>query len=46
MISLWRFKLVLKIDNTKLRIEQRELHHPALLVEVAAFGVPFELLSR
>jgi hypothetical protein len=24
MISLWRFKLVLKIDNTKLRMEQRE----------------------
>jgi len=40
MISLWRFKLVLKINNIKLTMERRELHLPALLVEVAAFGMP------
>ncbi len=40
MISLWRFKLVLKIDDTKLMMEQRELHPPALPLEVAAFGMP------
>jgi len=46
MISLWRFKLVLKIDDTKLRMEQGKLHPTRYLWKWPRSACQFELVSR